>query len=248
MWQSQGAITPNVSRAPNTTPVIRILLAVAGATTGLLTIGLLIVGIALVVIHATQRDDDGFLISPDYEMQTDRYALVSGGIDLASHPGDWWPSDPGTVRFNVSPASTRAIFMGIGPASEVDTYFAGVSLDKVTSLGARSDDVDYETQNGGAPVSLPGDQPFWVAASQGIGAQELEWELDQGEWKLVMMNADGSSGLQADVEAGVKISILLPIGIGLTVAGTIGALVTVLLLVLAIRIGRTKNQLGVTAA
>lgn len=244
MAQNAGAINPNVSRTPNTNSVVKIILAIAGAIAGLVAIALLAGGIALVVVHATARNDDGFLTSPVYDMGTDSYALVSEDIDLASHPGDWWPSDPGKVWFNVDPVGTQAIFIGIGPASEVDQYFSGVSLDEVTGLGVDRDDVDYRSRSGGAPTSLPGDQEFWVAASQGTGDQEMEWELDKGEWKLVFMNADGASGLQADVEAGVKISILLPIGIGLIVAGIVGIVVTVVLMVVMVRVGRTKQSAG----
>lgn len=242
MTQSQGVMTPDVSRRPGTTPVVKILLAIAGAIAGLLAIGLIIGGIALVAVHSTQRDDDGFLTSPQYDMRTGRYALVSGDVDLASRPGDWWPSDPTKVKFNVDAIGTRAVFIGIGLASEVEQYLSGVSFDEVTSLGTDRDDVKYKSSGGVAPASLPGDQEFWVAASQGVGAQVLEWELDKGEWKLVLMNADGASGLRADVEAGVKINILLPIGIGLIVAGLVGLVVTVVFLVLAIRIGRQKDR------
>ncbi len=241
MTQSQGVITPNASRAPNTTPVVKILLAIAGGFAGLVAIGLLFGGVLLVVVHTTQRNDDGFLTSPDYDLSTDQYALVSGEIDLASHPGDWWPADPGTVKFNVDPVDGKSVFVGIGPESDVDAYLSSVAFDEITSLGARRGDVKYRTRSGGAPASLPGEQNFWVEASQGTGEQVLEWELENGKWKLVLMNADGSRGIRTDVEAGAKIGILLPIGIGLIVAGVVGLIVTAVLLTVAVRLGRSKN-------
>lgn len=247
MTQSQGVITPNTSRTPGTTPVLKILLAVVGAITGLTAIGLLIAGTALVGIHTTQRDDGGFITSPVFEMETATYALVSGDIDLGSYPDGWWPSDSGTVRVNAESIDAGAIFIGIGPASDVEQYISGVAVDEVTSLGPRGRDVEYRPISGGAPTSLPADQEFWVAASQGTGFQEFEWELESGEWKLVLMNANSSSGLQADVEAGVQINILLPIGIGLLVGGLVAIVVTVVFLVLALRTGRPKNGLPETA-
>ena len=93
---------------------------------------------------------------------------------------------------------------------------------------------------------MPGTQGFWVEASQGTGTQVLEWELERGNWKLVLMNADGSRGIRADIEAGVKIGILLPIGIGLIMAGLVGLAVTAVLLTVAVRMGQRTN--GTAAA
>ena len=220
----------------------KILLAIAGAIIGLVAIGLLVGGVALAVVHGTQRDDNGFLTSPVYDVRTNGYALVSTGVDLASHPGDWWPSDPATVRFSVDPVGTKPVFVGIGRASEVDEYMSGVAHDEVTALGGRRSDVTYRPSTGGAPSALPGAQPFWVAASQGQGEQLLEWDLEKGEWKLVVMNADASGVLRADVEAGAKVGFLLPIGIGLIVTGVLFGGLTAALLIIALsgnRKGRT---------
>ncbi len=249
MTQSQGVMTPNASKAPNTAPVLKIILAITGGIAGLVSIGLLIGGIALVVVHTTQRDDAGFLTSPDYEMETDSFAIVSGDIDLGSFPDAWWPEDTGKVKLNADPVGTRPIFIGIGPSDDVDRYLSGVALDEVTDLGARRDDVDYRSTSGGAPITRPADQTFWVAASQGIGPQQFEWELESGEWKLVLMNADGSAGVTAEVEAGVKIGVLLPIGIGFLVAGVLGLVVTFILLAVMLRVGRKRDgvEAGPTA-
>ena len=47
------------------------------------------------------------------------------------------------------------------------------------------------------------------------GTQALTWKPDVGRWAVVVMNADGSRRVAADVSVGAKTGVLLPIGIGL---------------------------------
>ena len=235
MAQAQGTIAPQRTSIPGAWAWIKVVLAVIAGITGLVGVGLLVAGIALVVIHGVQRDDDGFLVSPNYDLSTDTYAIVSEDIDLASRPGDWWPADPGTVRFTVDPTTSRPVFIGIAPADELSQYLDGVAVDEITELGAFWDDVKYRNVAGGSPAVAPGQLDIWVAAAQGTGVQEFEWEPDRGEWQLLVMNADGSPGLRADVEAGFKVGILLPIGIGLIVAGALALIAMAVMLVIVLR-------------
>ena len=77
----------------------KIVAAVVAVIVGLLAVGMLVGGGALVWAHTTQRDADGFLESPTYDLESAGYALTSSDIDLASRPGDWWPGDLADVRF-----------------------------------------------------------------------------------------------------------------------------------------------------
>ena len=64
----------------------------------------------------------------------------------------------------------------------------------------------------------PGEQRIWVASAEGSGRQTLTWDVEGGNWSIVLMNADGSRGVEADVRIGVKINVLpwiiLGVGIG----------------------------------
>ena len=66
----------------------KIIAAVVAVILGLAAIGMLVGGGALIWAHTTQRDADGFLESPTYEMESAGYALTSGDVDLAARPGD----------------------------------------------------------------------------------------------------------------------------------------------------------------
>jgi hypothetical protein len=61
-----------------------------------------------------------------------------------------------------------------------------------------------------------------VASVSGSGEQDLDWTVESGEWALVIMNADGSPEVSADVQFGVLApSVLLPVGLGSLAVGLV---------------------------
>ena len=170
----------------------KIIVAVFSSLVGLVAVGILVGGVFLSWAYGTQRDDDGFLTSPTYEMDADGYAIVSGAIDLGSKPGDWFPSGFATVR--IEAASGVDTFVGIGPSEDVHLYLDGVALAEVTHVGDNPDDFRLVDETGRAPAAPPGEQAFWVASAEGDGAR-LEWDVEGGEWTAVVMNADASEGV-----------------------------------------------------
>lgn len=211
----------------------RVVVGVIGGLIGLVAVGLIAGGAVLSWAFATQRDADGFLTSPDYRIATSGHAIVSEQVDLAAHPGDWLPSGIARVRFEAQ--SDGAVFIGIGPSSEVDGYLGEVSRDEITRLGDSPREVAYRHVDGGAPATTPGEQEFWVASSEGPGVVTVEWDIETGEWTVVAMNADGSAGVMIDIEAGVRIPALLAIALVVLVAGLIFGTLAALALVWATR-------------
>ena len=80
----------------------------------------------------------------------------------------------------------------------------------------------------------PGDQEFWTLSVTGIGVQEMEWELEEGDVSFVVMNEDASDGLAIDVVAGVRVPMIGPVGVGLLIGGGVSLAVGTLLLALAL--------------
>jgi hypothetical protein len=168
--------------------------------------------------YATQRDSEGFFTSRTERFNTATYAITSENINLGVEPGsDRRGVDLGdlaTVRFRVESTSGEPVFVGIGRERDVDRYFAGVAHDELDDVDFAPFRATYRLQPGGPPSAAPATQRFWVASAQGRGVQRLEWKVQSGRWAIVVMNADASRGVGADVSVGVKSKWVLPLAIG----------------------------------
>jgi Domain of unknown function (DUF4389) len=199
----------------------RIALVVVGTIAGLIALGLLVGGCALVAVDQTQRDDDGFLMSPTQDFSTSTYAIVSESADIDTEGGEWaLDAFLGTVR--IRSESDRPVFVGIGPADDVTRYLGDVERDEVDDLD-QNGDPEYSRRSGGEPDGPPGDETFWVASTEGAGERTLDWEPEDGDWQAVVMNEDGSRGVSAELSIGAELDSILWIGIGLLVAGALFA-------------------------
>jgi hypothetical protein len=216
----------------------RIIMLVLGVLVGFVAVGLGIAGGVAVLVHATQRDADGFYATSPHRYETVTVAITSREIDLGAAPGreGWRPlrRDWLTARLQVS--SARPVFVGIGPQARVEAYLSGVAHDEVDEIDVRPFSVTYERRPGDDDLpGLPAEQDFWVAESVGSGFQELRWDVEPGRWAVVVMNADGEPGVSVQLSVGVRTGLLLPIGLGLLVAMLVTLALAVALVVLAVR-------------
>jgi hypothetical protein len=209
----------------------RVVLVILGCITALVSLGLIAGGCGAAAVDQTQRDDDGFLMSPTEDFATATYAIASEKADIdvagAERALDVFL---GTVR--IRSESDRPLFVGIASASDVTRYLSDVEHAVVTDFERRP---VYVPREGGAPSSLPGGQTFWVESNTGSGEQTLDWEPESGDWRAVVMNADGSRGVAAELSIGAELDPLLWIGIGLLAAGALLAGAAALLITLGVR-------------
>jgi uncharacterized protein DUF4389 len=211
----------------------KVVLIVVGVIAGLFAFAFLAGGCALVAVDQTQRDDDGFLMSPSRELTTSTYAIVSDSADVDKGGAEWTlDTFLGTVR--VRSESDRRVFLGIGPAAAVDAYLANVERDEIHDLD-NSGDPRYTNRPGGAPPTPPAKQRFWTASVTGSGEQTLDWDPEDGHWRAVVMNADASRGVSSDVSIGAELDSVLWIGIGLLGAGVLFAAGTAVAITAAVR-------------
>ncbi len=200
----------------------RVVLIVVGVIAGIVAFGFLAGGCALVAVDQTQRDNDGYLMSPTVEFSTPTYAIVSERADIDADGAERaLDTFLGTVR--VRSESDRAVFLGIGPAAAVDRYLARVERDVVTGFdsGFGSDDPTYSRRGGAAPSASPDTQSFWVASQTGAGEQTIQWDPEDGNWRAVVMNVDAARGVSADMSIGAELDSVLWIGLGLLLVGVL---------------------------
>ena len=211
----------------------KVVLIVLGVIAGILAFGFLASGCALVAVDRTQRDDDGFLMSPSRELTTSTYAIVSESADLDTGGAEWaLDTFLGTVRIRSD--SERPVFVGIGPAAAVDRYLRDVARDEIDDLDSGGDP-ELQGRPGGAPSAPPGSQRFWAASVTGSGEQTLDWDPEDGTWRVVLMNSDGSRGVSSDMSIGAELDSVLWIGLGLLGVGVLFAAGTALAITGAVR-------------
>jgi hypothetical protein len=214
----------------------KVVLIVIGVIAGLLAFALLAGGCALVAVDQTQRDDDGFLMSPSQEFSSPAYAVVSESADLDIDGSEWAvESFLGDVR--IRSESEEPVFVGIGPEADVTSYLQGVAKDVVTDLDS-SGDPEYTRERGGPPSGPPGEETFWVARVSGTGEQTLDWEPEDGDWRVVLMNADASRGVSSELSIGAELDSVLWIGIGLLAMGALFAAAAAFAITAGARRGR----------
>jgi hypothetical protein len=211
----------------------KVVLIVVGVVAGLFAFASLVGGCALVAVDQTQRDDDGFLMSPSREFTSPTYAIVSESADLDTGGAEWaLDTFLGTVR--IRSESVRPVFLGIGPAAAVDHYLESVRRDEIDDLDS-SGDPRFTRRTGGAPSTRPGQERFWRASVTGSGEQTLDWDPEDGHWRVVLMNADASRGVASDLSIGAELDSVLWIGIGLLGLGAVFAACSALAITAAVR-------------
>jgi hypothetical protein len=210
----------------------RVVLVVVGVIVGIVAFALLVGGCALTAVDRTQRDDDGFLMSPSVEFSTPTYAIVSERANVDTGGAEWaLDTFLGTVRIRAE--SDRPVFVGIGPAAEVDKYLEGVEQDVVTDFDHH--DPSYTRRTGNAPSAPPESETFWAASASGSGEQTLEWDPADGDWRAVVMNADATRAVSADMSIGAELDSALWIGIGMLGMGLLFAAGSALAITAAVR-------------
>ncbi len=220
----------------------KIVALIAGILILLIGLALLVPGAVLWGIYGTQRDDDGFFTTSGRTLSSNGSALVTPDIDLDLGPvgGNWMPiGDSAAIRLEATSSGDEPLFIGIGSSAEVARYLDGVDYDEVTDFGWGMHSVRYRHIDGATPATPPGEQDFWAGSEEGSGTVTLDWDVEDGNWTAVVMNVDGSAPVRAEVSVGGRFDILLPIAIGLTVAGVVLLGLGILLIVLGARRPKT---------
>jgi Domain of unknown function (DUF4389) len=221
----------------------RILALIAGVLLALPGLALAFGGAALGVAYAAERDDAGYFDASLDRVATGTVAVTAGDLSFSADPGspDWLIDRLDTdVRLRVTPAGDGAVFIGIGPRSEVDGYLAGVAHDEVVDVRRPATPV-YRHQSGSDAVAPPGEQGFWVASTEGSGTQELTWTPTAGRWTAVLMNANGQPNVVGDVRVGARSDAVLPTALVLLALGAILSAVAVVLVVIGVT-GRATSS------
>jgi hypothetical protein len=193
----------------------KIALLVGGIVLALLALTVAAAGGTGIWATTTQKDDHGYLSTDRHAFRSPARAITTGSIDLDTGIPQWLL---GKIRIEAE-SGARSVFVGIARKRDVDAYLAGVDRAVVTDVGLDPFRVHYARNGGSRDPQPPASQRFWVASTQGSGMRSLTWETRSGSWSVVMMNADASPNVAAEVSAGASLPQALWIGIGVLVVG-----------------------------
>jgi hypothetical protein len=216
---------------------MRIASVIAASVAGLLSLGLLAAG-GLLLWGDSQKDAQGYLTTASHRFHTETAALATDNMDLDFDGIDSVIDRDryGKIRVQVDSRADKPVFVGVAPTSDVKRYLNGTSHELVRDLSYGPFHVDYEHQPGRSLPLAPAAQHFWTASDHGTGERTLTWDVEDGDWSIVVMNADGSRGVDAGVSTGADVPFLSSIGWGLTIGGLVLLVFAASMTVVAVRV------------
>jgi hypothetical protein len=230
------------------TNTARIALVITGALTALVATALVLGG-TLALYGEIEKDDDGYLTTSAHRFSADTRALATENLDADFDGGDWVvePGDLGKVRLEAESRDGKALFVGIARTNDVERYLRGVPHTTVHDVEAgpfHSFDAGYTRHAGSRHPAAPEHADIWAASTSGAGTQTMDWEIEDGNWSVVVMNADGSLGVDADISAGADLPFLNELGWTALGSGSFALVLGIGLIVLGVRRPNTPSGLA----
>jgi hypothetical protein len=198
---------------------------VAGAIAAFVAVVLIAAAAVLLWVGHAKTDGDGYLTSAAHSYSTPTRALTTDRLEIDGDLPGWLSS--GRVR--IDPQGAGA-FIGIARTSAVDDYLDGVGHDEITDLEFDPFAVETARRSGEGRPARPEAQPIWAASS--TAGRPLDWKVREGDWTVVVMNADGSAGVRVDAAVGAKVPLLGALGWGLAIPGVLLGIVAIVLIAL----------------
>ena len=170
----------------------------ARALSGIGATILAIVGIPLLVIGSglATFSSDTTTTLPTLALTSSERILDFGEVDIRDGGDDGYVLDAGIDDISIA-VTGPGLFLGIGPAGDVDRFTRG--------------------------YAMPTDQRFWIAQASGDDPR-LDFTIPNDSWSAVVMNADGTPGVNADVtvtipSGPIRLAAGLILGAGFVTAG-----------------------------
>lgn len=224
----------------------RITTLVVGSLLLVVALGIGAAGGVLALADKGLRDEQGYFTRGPQSLSSTGYAVASERVELNLVGAGPFVADRvvGDLKVTATPRGDAPVFVGIAPAADAASYLAGVDHSVVLDFPSRPGQVSdpaYRQEAGGPPEMAPGQANIWAAQASGTGTQSVVWPAESGDWAVVVMNADGTRPISADIAVGATFpGIGLVVGILLAIAVFLLVLATILM-VAALRT-RTKNS------
>lgn len=144
-------------------------------------------------------------------------------VDPSKFIGSFLRGDNQVVATNND--SSKGVFIGLASTPDVQAFLAGTRYHEITEIDLNPFDSHtpkVRRSRRGKGKELPGEpgsQEFWIQSVYGAGTQTLAWERDAADSLIVLMNDDGSAGIDMTVTLGARVPVVFRLGVGLLVVG-----------------------------
>ena len=176
----------------------------------------------------------GALDSGSTEVSTSSAALVTDVAAMEDVDGIAAVTGSPTLRLSATSTGPSGVFIGVGPADAVTGYLSGVAIDRITDFSLDPLRLDVTGEPGVAAAAPPGDQDFWVASATSQSVADLAWPVQDGNYQLVVMNADGSPGLTSTAQVRLELPNAFPVSLGVLIGSGVLATAGIALVVVAV--------------
>jgi hypothetical protein len=207
---------------------------------------LLILGVSsivsgtVVLVLNRGTDKDGYSLSDVYRVETSTHAFALWVEPLRISSYLRWinPEDIAQTKWVVKAVDlSKEIFIGWAKAADGENYLNGFRYETPPSWHwntspyyASIDIPPTVIYNEGAPSKSPTLETFWLESAHSSNSSTINWDPNwssqAGRNILIIMNADGSNNVEADLQLGFNVPIfgwlpylLIPLGIVMCLGG-----------------------------
>ena len=227
--------SPDASRRPSqrvATKVVGVLLITLGALTAS-------AALALIIVFGT----DGRLDFGSHQVAGSGSAVVTD-ISKIQNTNEvvaltGWP----VVAASASGGNASGVFIGIGRSRDVERFLAGVAFDQVTDIEFPPFELNLSRIPGSMRATPPAAETFWVASSESTTDARLSWRITDGEYRMVIMNADGAPGVITVARMQLVLPNAFPLSLAVLGVGLVVTSAGIVIAVLAITRGRRRPEL-----
>ncbi|MEU4287544.1 hypothetical protein AB0E63_04915 [Kribbella sp. NPDC026596] len=142
-----------------------------------------------------------WLVGPDNTISTSSRELTSQGLAVVTAPDLLDRHGP---TLHVTATGDKSLFVGVGQDLDVRDYLSGSAHTRLIHFDPPATFGTQEMRGRATQLTQPSGLDWWVAKS-GTGQASVAWPIQDGRYDVVVMNADGSPAVGAQVRFGVEI-------------------------------------------
>lgn len=179
-------------------------------------------GLAVLYYNAG-TDTEGYAMSPVYEVRSSANAFVLWVAPMEPSSTFGWLGENNIAQAKWVVKAVdggKQVFAGWTQASDGAAYVGHFRYETpdqvwqwlVSPYYAKIDVPSTEIVNQGTPARPPANESFWIDSAVTADSATIywnpSWEQTAGMKMIILMNADGSSEVNADLQLGFKVPIL----------------------------------------